>query len=173
MEPLHYNKSEKDVGRRNVKSSQRTKVKRLPTRQTRFRRPARQTSALPEEAQEFMQKFLQWSESFHHPARRIGYIQQVCERITERYQPEKIILFGSHAWGQPTPESDLDLLVVMHFEGSPIQQAIKVSSELGLVTPMDLLIRTPEQVQERLRIDDPFIRDIWQRGKVMYEAHHG
>lgn len=123
--------------------------------------------------QDFRQKFQEWTESFSHPAQRRAYIRQVCDRIAETYHPEKIILFGSHAYGRPTPDSDLDLLVVMHFAGSPIQQAIKVSSELGFVTPMDLLIRTPEQVQERLRIDDPFMRDIWLRGKVMYEARNG
>src|SRR5205085_343309 len=102
-----------------------------------------------------------------------NYIQQICERIANRFKPEKIILFGSHAYGQPTLDSDVDLLVVMDFEGSPIQQTIKISRELGLVTPMDLLVRTPEQIQERLRIEDPFMREIVERGEVMYEADHG
>lgn len=122
---------------------------------------------------EYLQKFRAWEESFRHPAQRQAYIQQICDRIAERYQPEKIILFGSHAEGQPTPESDVDLLVVMDFDGSPLQQAIKISRELGLVTPMDLLVRTSAQVQERLRIEDPFMREIVERGKVLYEADHG
>lgn len=103
----------------------------------------------------------------------MAYIRQICDRIAERYAPEKIILFGSHAWGQPTPDSDIDLLIVMHFVGSPVSQAITISHELGLITPMDIVIRTPEQVQERLDLADPFMRDIWQRGKVLYEARHG
>jgi hypothetical protein len=61
----------------------------------------------------------------------------------------------------------------MNFKGSPIQQAIKISRGLGLVTPMDLLVRTPEPVQERLQIEDPFMREILERGEVMYEADHG
>ncbi|MGH9834978.1 MAG: nucleotidyltransferase domain-containing protein [Blastocatellia bacterium] len=128
---------------------------------------------LPKNVQDFLQKFREWEESFGSPARRRKYIKQICERIAERYNPEKIILFGSHAYGRPTSESDVDLLVVMDFEGSPIQQAIKISRELGLVTPMDLLVRTPAQIQERLRIEDPFMREIVQRGKVLYEADHG
>ena len=58
----------------------------------------------------------------------------------------------------------------MEFESSPIQQAIRISRELGLVTQMDLLVRTPAQIQERLRIEDPFMREIVERGEVMYEA---
>ena len=131
------------------------------------------TAELPKDVQDFLQKFREWEESFRSPARRKEYIKQVCDRIANRYKPEKIILFGSHAYGRPTPESDLDLLVVMDFEGSPARQALKISRELGLVTPMDLLVRTPDQFRERLRIEDPFMREIAQRGKVMYETDHG
>lgn len=155
-----------------MKSLPRKKAERSPRSQIKGCRPTRKVSALPQEVQDFMRKFREWTNSFHHPAQRRAYIKQICDRIVETYHPEKIILFGSHAYGQPRPDSDLDLLVVMHFEGSPVQQAIKVSRELGFVTPMDLLIRTPEQMQERLRVNDPFMHDIWQRGKVMYETHH-
>lgn len=130
------------------------------------------TIELPQAVQNYLQKFHEWEESFRSPALRKAYIRQLCERIAEHYKPEKIILFGSHAYGQPTSESDIDLLVVMNFEGNPIQQAIKISRELGLVTPIDLLVRTPAQVEERLRIEDPFMREIVDYGKVMYEANH-
>ncbi len=135
--------------------------------------PAIVTAELPQAVQAYLQKFRAWEESFRSPARRQAYIQQICERIAQRYNPEKIILFGSHAYGQPTSESDVDLLVVMDFAGSPIQQAIKISRELGLVTPLDLLVRTAAQIQERLRMEDPFMREIVERGKVLYEADHG
>ena len=131
------------------------------------------TAELPQDVQDYLQKFRDWEESFHSSARRERYIRQICDRIVEHYKPEKIVLFGSHAYGQPTPESDVDLLVVLDFEGSPIQQAIKISRELGLVTPIDMVVRTPAQIQERLRIEDPFMREIVERGKVLYEADHG
>jgi predicted nucleotidyltransferase len=129
-------------------------------------------SKLPNDVQEFMEKFREWEESFKSPARRMRYIRRVCERIAKAYNPEKIILFGSHATGKLTKDSDIDLLIVMDFEGSPIRQAIKITGELGLVTPMDLLIRTPEQVRERVKMGDRFIREILERGKVMYEADY-
>jgi len=60
-------------------------------------------------------------------------------------QPGKIILFGSYAYGQPTPESDVDLLVVMPFDGGYFHQAAKIRRHLALPIPLDLLVRTPEQ----------------------------
>jgi uncharacterized protein len=140
-------------------------------RRVSLRRTPIETSKLPKDVQEFMQKFREWEESFRSPAKRMDFIKRICGRIADVYKPERIILFGSHAYGKPAHDSDIDLLIVMNFEGSPIKQSIKISSELGIVTPMDLLVRTPEQVRERLRIEDPFIREILQHGKVMYEAN--
>jgi predicted nucleotidyltransferase len=101
-----------------------------------------------------------------------AHIRQLCKRIVQEFKPEKIILFGSHAYGRPTPESDLDLLVVMQFDGDLLEQAVAVLNRLNVLTPIDLLVRTPEQIQHRLEMGDSFMRDILDRGKVMYEAHH-
>ena len=101
-----------------------------------------------------------------------AHIRQLCKRIAQEFKSEKIILFGSHAYGQPTPESDLDLLVVMQFEGDPLEQAVAMLNQLNVLMPVDLLVRTPEQIRHRLEMGDSFIRDIIERGKVMYEAHH-
>jgi uncharacterized protein len=103
---------------------------------------------------------------------RGAHIRQLCTRIVHEFKPEKIILFGSHAYGQPTPESDLDVLVVMQFEGDPLEQAVTMLNRLNMLLPIDLLVRTPEQLQQRLEMGDRFMRDIIERGKVMYEAHH-
>jgi predicted nucleotidyltransferase len=95
--------------------------------------------------------------------------------IAREFQPEKIILFGSWAYGTPDTDSDIDLLVVMPFEGSPFRQAgtilNRVIQAVG-VLPLDLLVRTAEQLEERLAIGDGFVRDILARGKVLYEANH-
>jgi predicted nucleotidyltransferase len=101
-----------------------------------------------------------------------GQIQHLCERIAREFNPEKIILFGSHAYGQPTSESDLDLLVVMQFDGDPLEQAVAILHRLNVLLPIDLLVRTPTQIQQRLEMGDSFIGDIIARGQVMYEAHH-
>jgi predicted nucleotidyltransferase len=153
-------------------SSTGTKIKKAHPRRTRLHRPLIKASALPLEVQEVLRKSREWEESFYHPAQRSAYIRQICDRIVERYQPEKIILFGSHAYGQPTRESDLDLLVVMPFTGGYFHQAARIRQHLGLLIPLDLLVRTPEQLRHRLEIGDSFMREIIERGRVMYEADH-
>ena len=109
------------------------------------------------------------------PRQRRGQIARICAVIAREFQPEKIILFGSWAYGKPDTDSDIDLLVVMPFEGSPFRQAgtilNRVIQAVGAL-PLDLLVRTAEQLDERLTIGDGFVRDILERGKVLYEADH-
>ena len=99
-------------------------------------------------------------------------IEQFCEQIAREFHPERIIVFGSHARGQPDSFSDVDLLIVMPFEGSPLQQAARIITRLNPPMAVDLIVRTPEQVVERLSMQDGFMREIWERGKVAYEAKH-
>jgi predicted nucleotidyltransferase len=99
-------------------------------------------------------------------------IKKLAEQLAREFQPDKIILFGSHAYGRPGPDSDVDLLVIMRVRGRPVRQAIAILNKLNVLTPVDLLVRTPEQVQERLALGDQFMREILERGKVMYEAHN-
>ena len=109
------------------------------------------------------------------PRQRRGQIARLYAVIAREFQPDKIILFGSWAYGKPDTDSDIDLLVVMPFEGSPFRQAgtilNRVIQAVG-VLPLDLLVRTAEQLEERLAIGDGFVRDILERGKVLYEADH-
>ncbi len=121
---------------------------------------------------ELMRQYQEWRQSFQTPAQRMMLIRNICDRIAEEFSPERIILFGSHAYGTPTMESDLDLLVVMPFDGSPLSQAVRISRQLKLMIPLDLIVRTREQLNERLAMDDSFMREIVESGKVMYEAHH-
>src|ERR1051325_9022526 len=95
-------------------------------------------------------------------------IEVLSERIAHAFQPEKIILFGSYAYGHPSADSDIDLLVIMPFEGGQSEQAIRILNRLNVLVPIDLLVRTPEQVQARLALGDPFMREIFERGRVIY-----
>jgi uncharacterized protein len=121
---------------------------------------------------DFWRGYDEWQPIKDSPAKRHAYIKKLCRRIAEEFQPEKIILFGSQAYGKPRPDSDVDLLVVMPFEGGYFEQAHKIRMRLGLSLPIDLLVNTPEQLQYRLDIGDRFMREIVERGKVMYEATH-
>ncbi len=102
-------------------------------------------------------------------------IELLCRAIALQFHPDKIVLFGSHAYGNPRPGSDVDLLIVMPFEGSPFRQAAKILSHVVKtvgIFPLDLLVRTGRQVQERIQMGDSFMRDVIERGRVMYEADH-
>ena len=97
-------------------------------------------------------------------------IRRVCNQIAREFRPQRIILFGSYAYGRPTPDSDVDLLVVMPFHGRSTEQAVKISSRLDHRFPIDVLVRTPEEIQQRLAWNDFFIREITEKGKVLYES---
>lgn len=103
------------------------------------------------------------------------HIELLCREIASKFHPDKIILFGSRAYGKARPESDIDLLVVMPFEGSPFRQAAVVLDHIVRtvgVIPLDLLVRTPQQVQERIQMGDSFMREILEHGQILYEADH-
>ena len=98
-------------------------------------------------------------------------IKQSAEQIGRTLNPKKIILFGSYAYGKPTPDSDVDLLVVVKKGEKLSQQYDKISKILEpRYFPVDILIRTSHQLQQRLKIGDSFIQDILENGKVLYES---
>ena len=79
-------------------------------------------------------------------------IRALIERIVQKYHPERIILFGSYAYGTPTVDSDIDLLVVLPFEGKGARKAVEILDTVHPEFPVDLLVRTPEQVRQRLGV---------------------
>lgn len=99
-------------------------------------------------------------------------IQSLSQKIVEKIKPDRIILFGSYAYGQPTEDSDVDLLVILPFDEMPVQKAIAIRQQIESSFPLDLLVRTPEQIQQRLEMGDFFIQDIIKKGRVLYEANY-
>lgn len=97
-------------------------------------------------------------------------IHELAGRIAAAFRPERIILFGSHAYGQPTPDSDVDLLIVMRHEGKSWDTAARIRGTVRPRFPVDLLVRTPEKLQQRLAMGDVFLREVVTRGTVLYEA---
>jgi len=99
-------------------------------------------------------------------------IQEYSNRIAAAFEPERIILFGSYAYGAPTPDSDVDLLVIMPFEGHPTRKALDILNRLDPPFAVDLLVRTPEQMRQRLAWNDFFLHEIVERGRELYAAAH-
>ena len=97
-------------------------------------------------------------------------IKEFGRRLGAEFRPNKVVLFGSYASGNPTPDSDVDVLVVMSLDGDPVDKSVEMRLKLRPRFPLDLLVRTPAKIRERLAMGDDFIKDILDRGKVLYEA---
>ena len=104
------------------------------------------------------------------PAESEWVIRQAVDRIATRFHPEKIILFGSRARGEGTPNSDADLLVVMPVDGSKRQRAVQIDLALeGIPIPIDLIVVTPEELEKYRDTIGTIIREALREGKVVYE----
>ncbi len=97
-------------------------------------------------------------------------IDQVVEQIVEKFKPQKIILFGSYARGNPRPESDVDLLVVMDTPLKESKQSLEIHRHLNVMFGLDLIVHTPKRLKERVDMGDWFLRDVLKEGKVLYES---
>ena len=97
-------------------------------------------------------------------------IRQAAQKIADAVHPERIILFGSYAYGKPTDDSDVDFLVVMESEQSIYKRMVQLSKILSpRPFPVDIITRTPTELGERLQIGDCFFKEIVTKGKVLYE----
>lgn len=99
-------------------------------------------------------------------------IDATVRQIVEKFQPERIILFGSYAYGQPQPESDVDLLVIMNTPQKEMEQAIQICQAIDYHFGLDLIVRKPDVLEKRLKLGDFFLREIIHRGKILYERPH-
>jgi len=95
-------------------------------------------------------------------------IRRFAREVVERFHPDKIILFGSYAYGTPHADSDVDILVVMPARNKH-SQAVRIRREIPAPFPLDLLVRTPREMKWRLAEGDTFHSEIISRGKVLHE----
>lgn len=96
-------------------------------------------------------------------------IQDVVTQIVTKFQPERVILFGSYAYGDPSPTSDVDLLIVMNTSLRSVEQEIIICRAINYHFGLDLLVHTPQSLAERIAKGDSFLREIVTQGKVLYE----
>jgi predicted nucleotidyltransferase len=98
-------------------------------------------------------------------------IQRISEKIEKEYQPEKIILFGSYAWGRPNRHSDIDFFIIKKTKERHIDRSVRVRRilrEENAVVPMDPIVYTPAETKRRIRLGDDFIAKIITQGVVLY-----
>ena len=96
-------------------------------------------------------------------------IKIVADKIAREYKPEKIMLFGSYAWGVPNVDSDVDLCIVKKTKNTR-DMARKIDGSLwGRTFPIDIIVYTPSTIKERIK-KDFFVKDIFEKGKILYES---
>ena len=99
-------------------------------------------------------------------------IRQVSDEIARRFQPERIILFGSYAYGTPTEDSDVDLLVVMPLPNKGRGRASDIRLHLDITFPLDLVVCDPEYLEQRIAMNDFFLREITEKGRVLHATDY-
>ena len=102
-------------------------------------------------------------------------IQATCDDIVREFAPLQVILFGSYAYGIPTEDSDVDLLVVMPIPKSEFRnKAVEIRQRIPYRFSMDLLVRSPEEIAYRVSYNDWFLREITEKGKLLHgsNAHY-
>lgn len=98
-------------------------------------------------------------------------IQRYCDDIAAVFKPQRIVLFGSHAYGKPTADSDVDLLVVMKKARRLwMQTTQKIHEKVSAGFPVDVIVRDPDFLRDRLSEGDTFLQEITSKGRVMYEV---
>jgi predicted nucleotidyltransferase len=101
-------------------------------------------------------------------------IRALAKHISEKFDPEKIILFGSYAYGKPTAWSDIDLLVVMDTPKGELETSLEIRETLPflLMFGLDIVAKSHQVIERRKKLGDWFLIDITEKGKVLYERNH-
>ncbi len=97
-------------------------------------------------------------------------IRAFSNAIAREFRPRKIILFGSYAYGKPTEDSDVDVLVIMPFDRKRGRKSLEIRQRIPADFPLDLIVRTPEFIARRLQWGDSFLQEVLAKGDILYEA---
>ncbi len=98
-------------------------------------------------------------------------IAEILEGIIKGYKPKKVILFGSYAYGEPSEDSDIDLLIIKNTDKRPIDRWIEVKRLLrdkNRMLPVSPLVYTEKEIEERIAIGDFFVEEIFEKGELLY-----
>lgn len=100
-------------------------------------------------------------------------LESIINLLKDKYKPEKVILFGSFAWGVPNKESDIDILIVKNTNLSFFKRLLEVRKLVSNARKgyaFEPIVLTPKELEERLKMKDPFFTEILRQGKVLYDA---
>ena len=100
----------------------------------------------------------------------LNIIYALAQQIAEKFHPQRIVLFGSYAYGRPQPESDVDLLVIMETPLKESVQARQIRQALNVLFGLDVIVYTPRNLAQRVAWGDSFLQEILAQGVVLYES---
>jgi predicted nucleotidyltransferase len=104
------------------------------------------------------------------PSTILTEIRNITRQIVQQFHPQQVILFGSYAYGQPTEDSDVDLLVVMDTDESPLHVAAKIAAAIEHPFPLDIVVRTPVEFASAVHRKGVFATEVATKGITLYEA---
>lgn len=99
-------------------------------------------------------------------------IHEIVQQIVDHFHPQKVILFGSHAYGVPTEDSDVDLLIVMPTEENPLHTAARISASIDHPFPLDILVIRPQDLVVSLQDKNTFETEVVKKGITLYETEN-
>lgn len=99
-------------------------------------------------------------------------IQAFINEVGQKFKPERILLFGSYAYGKPSSDSDVDILIILSFKGKNPEKATQIWLATKPDFPVDVMVRKPEEIHQRLELGDPFIHEIIKNGVLLYESNN-
>ena len=98
-------------------------------------------------------------------------VEALSRQIAREFHPERIVLFGSYARGNPRVDSDVDLLVLVPFDGKPFRKSLEILNRIDPPFAVDVVVRNPDDAARRYAEFDPLIRDAFDHGIVLYERN--
>jgi predicted nucleotidyltransferase len=101
------------------------------------------------------------------------YIWDIAHKLRQAYQPERIILFGSYAYGQPHADSDIDMLIIKNTDERRIERMVRaqeIAFDWQRDVPFEPIVYTPQETQQGLDAGDPLLREIFEKGEVLMSA---
>lgn len=102
--------------------------------------------------------------------RHADRIAEIAAKIAAQFRPDRIVLFGSRAVGTADCDSDIDLMVILRSPGHPLDRAVAIAQAVPHDLPLDILVRTPDQIAIGLDEGDFFITDVMTEGITLVEA---
>ena len=96
-------------------------------------------------------------------------IESYAREVAEKFSPQKVLLFGSYATGCATEDSDVDLLILMDYDGKASRKALEIRGSIRKDFPLDLIVQSPAEARHRVSSGDPFMAEALSRGRILYE----